>query len=270
MSVSSQTFTFVSELVRRRSAIQLGPGKEYLVESRLLPLARAKGINGPDAVDQYVSAVHNDQEALSAVVEALTTNETSWLRDVSPFQILREHVYPDRREKNRGDLRIWSAACSTGQEPYSIAMTLLDLPDNRFSITATDLSRQVLEKAIRGEYSQFEMNRGLPASMLVRYFRRAGTGWVIDSRVREKVTFRQHNLLGPVPCCGPFDVVFLRNVLIYFDQTTKAAILTRVSHVIAPGGYLFLGAAETPYDGNSNGWQRIDVVKGSVYRWQGA
>ncbi len=185
MSVSTLTFNFVSDLVRRESAIQLAPGKEYLVESRLLPLARAAGLNGDGAVDQYVQRVRSDPAALSGVVEALTTNETSWFRDNSPFTVLRNTLLPQVRSRNTGELRIWSGACSTGQEPYSIAMSLLEERESNFSLLASDLSQAVLTVARDASYSQLEMNRGMPAGMLVRYFSRAGAGWRLSEDVRK-------------------------------------------------------------------------------------
>ena len=268
MSVSTQTFAFVSDLVRSRSAIQLTPGKEYLVESRLLPLARSAGLSGGDAVDRYVQRVRRDPAAQTSVVEALTTNETSWFRDNVPFRSLREVVHPACRTRNRGELRIWSAACSTGQEPYSIAMTLFDIGEPNFSILATDLSQAVLDKARAARYTQLEVNRGLPAPMLVRHFTRAGTGWQSAPSVRDKVTCRQHNLLDAPPRVTGFDVVFLRNVLIYFDMATKRAILARVARALRPGGFLLLGAAET-VPASDPTWERVGVSQGAIYQLRG-
>lgn len=270
MSVSAETFGYVADLVRAQSAIQLAPGKEYLVESRLLPLAREKGLVGPTAVDAYVQEVRRgpDRAEVTRVVEALTTNETSWFRDTSPFAALRQHVAPAVRRQHRGPLRVWSAACSTGQEPYSIAMALLETGETRFSILATDLSSAVLARARRGEYSQLEMNRGLPAPMLVRYFARAGAGWAVKDELRRCVTFTQHNLLQPPPAGGPFDVVFMRNVLIYFDAATKRDIFTRIRRAMRPGAFLVLGAAESMV-GIDDAWERVATTSGSVYQVPG-
>lgn len=268
MSLSPESFSFVADLVRRRSAIQLAPGKEYLVESRLLPLAREQGAAD---VDAYVVRVRSGgREAdLVRVVEALTTNETSWFRDSSPFTVLRSSVAPElvaaRGVTSR--LRIWSAACSTGQEPYSIAMTLADcLPATAsFEILGTDLSEQVLARARAGRYSQLEINRGLPAPALVRHFVRAGAEWEVAQHLRSQVTFRAHNLLDAPPAGGPFDIIFLRNVLIYFDVPTKRAILRRLRQVIRPDGALLLGAAETTI-GVDDDWARVASGSCSVYR----
>ncbi|MDM7830572.1 CheR family methyltransferase [Cellulomonas edaphi] len=266
MSLSPEAFAFVADLVRRRSAIQLTPGKEYLVESRLLPLAREAGLG----LEAYVTRLRTRAlpADVDAVVEAMTTNETSWFRDGAPYQALREDELP-RLVAARGGigrLRVWSAACSTGQEPYSVAMTMLDhLPPGMTSeIVATDLSEQVLTRARTGRYSQLEVNRGLPAPLLVRHLVRAGTEWELSAAVRQMVSFRAHNLLD-VPPPGPFDVVLLRNVLIYFDLATKRAILDRVLRVIKPDGVLLLGAAETTL-GVHEGWERATVGRTSVYR----
>jgi chemotaxis protein methyltransferase CheR len=271
MSVSTGAFQYVSDLVRHHSAIQLGPGKEYLVEGRIGPLARRKGFVGADAVDQYLRQVQTgrDRAEIALVVEALTTNETSWFRDSGPFTALRTHILPELRgRRGQGDLRIWSAACSTGQEPYSIAMSLLDAATQRFTILGTDLNTSVLAQARAGRYSQLEVNRGLPAPMLVRYFSRQGASWQVNDQLRSLVTFQQHNLLHAFPLGGPFDVVFLRNVLIYFDLDTKRDILSRMHRQVRPGGFLVLGAAETTV-GLDPAWERVEVARGSIYRLGG-
>ncbi|GEL47327.1 chemotaxis protein methyltransferase [Cellulomonas hominis] len=267
MSLTQDTFAFVADVVRRRSAIQLEAGKEYLVESRLLPLARDAGHPGVDAYVREVRARGREAD-LAEIVEALTTNETSWFRDATPFSALRTHMVPALRADRPvlDSVRVWSAACSTGQEPYSLAMTLADVlgPGVRVDITATDLSEQVLAQARSGRYSQLEVNRGLPAPMLVRHFQRSGTDWQISEALRRAVTFQKHNLLD-LPPAGPFDIVFLRNVLIYFDLATKRSILSRVHRVLKPGGFLVLGAAETTI-GVDGDWERMPVERGSVYR----
>ncbi|HQY32409.1 protein-glutamate O-methyltransferase CheR [Actinotalea sp.] len=267
MTLAAENFSFVADLVRRRSAIQLEAGKEYLVESRLLPLARTAGTVDVDAYIRSLRSVASPA-ALEAVVEALTTNETSWFRDAQPFATLTDHVVPELLGARgaAGPLRIWSAACSTGQEPYSIAMTLADLvPGGRLRILGTDLNQQVLARARTGRYSQLEVNRGLPVSMLVKHFTRAGVDWEVAAPLRSAISFAQHNLLDVPPAGGPFDVVFLRNVLIYFDLATKRDVLRRVQRVVRPGGYLLLGAAETTI-GIDDDWERVTVGRGSVYR----
>ncbi|MDO5672831.1 MAG: protein-glutamate O-methyltransferase CheR [Actinomycetaceae bacterium] len=272
MTLSRDTFQFVADLVLRKSAIQLPAGKEYLVESRLIPLAREKGFTGDIAVDSYIRELRKKPESFEhfEIVDALTTNETSWFRDASPFKALTDVIVPELRKQGAfGGLRIWSAACSTGQEPYSIAMSLMEMADPpAFNVTATDLSRVVLAQAREGVYSQLEMNRGLPAPMLVRYFERDGRGWRANPQLRRSITFKEHNLLDPPPVGGPYDIVFIRNVLIYFDLQTKAGVLRRVASTLRPGGFLVLGAAETTM-GMDPVWQRVDIAKGAVYRLQG-
>ncbi len=264
MSLAPETFAFVADLVGRRSAIRLDPGKEYLVESRLGPVARERGLG----VDEYVRRLRAapTEDGLATVVEALTTNETSWFRDIAPFAALRPHVLPMLRAAGATDrVRIWSAACSTGQEPYSILMALADGFDvPSVEIVATDLNEQVLARAREGAYSQLEINRGLPAAMLVRHFDRVGAHWRVRADLRAKVQFRRHNLLDAPPP-GPFDLVFLRNVLIYFDMPTKRAVLDRIARVLRPGGFLVLGAAETTL-GVHDGFERVEAGNAVLHR----
>lgn len=267
MTISAGTFTFVADLVRRCSGVQLTADKEYLVEARLQPIVRQIGMAG---VDEYVDTLRMVPHGAEhdRVVEALTTNETSWFRDFTTFQILIGHVVPALVQDTRapGPLRVWSAGCSTGQEPYSIAMALLDAaPGRTVEITATDISQEALRRGRAGRYSQLEINRGLPAQMLVRYFTRAGTEWELSEDVRSKVTFSRHNLLGTPPQGGPFDIIFLRYVLIYFDPPTRREVLRRVRSVLAPGGFLLLGAAESII-GVGDGWDRVPVGRGHVYQ----
>ncbi len=268
MSMGPKEFDFVRGLVRTESAIVLDDGKEYLVESRLLPLARA---GGHSDVTSFVAEVakRRDPRMLTAVVEALTTNETSWFRDNDPFIALRDTVLPTLASKRpQKSIRIWSAACSSGQEPYSVAMTLLDSPlldDWDVTILATDLSEEMVQRGRVGEYSQLEVNRGLPASLLVRHFQRDGLNWRISPELRSKVEFRRLNLLRPYSSLGTFDIVLMRNVLIYFDLETKRDILRRVRQVTAPDGYLFLGGAEMAR-GVDDGWEREPAGRSALYR----
>jgi chemotaxis protein methyltransferase CheR len=269
MTLTATSFDWVRQLVHRESAIVLAPGKEYLVEARLLPIARSMGL--PD-VGQLVDSVRTrpSPESTRRIVEALTTNETSWFRDGDPFTALTSTVLPSllaaRGPAER--LQIWSAACSSGQEPYTIAMLLEDaLPNaaSRVAITATDLSREMVERTRAGKFSQLEVNRGLPAAMLVRHFDRAGTEWQVSPSLRRMVTASECNLAAPLPRMGPFDVVYLRNVLIYFDLPTKQAILRRVRALMRPDGWLFLGAAETTL-GVDDSWERVVIGRSSAYR----
>jgi chemotaxis protein methyltransferase CheR len=269
VTLSPQAFAYVSDLVRREAAIVLGPGKEYLVEARLLPLARAAGATD---VSSYVSALQGSGNATQrmAVVEALTTNETSWFRDGEPFEVFRTTVLPEllRSTPATRRLNIWSAACSSGQEAYTIAMLLADHGQGRKAeILATDLSTEMLERTKAGAYSQLEIGRGLPAPMMVKHFRRAGTQWQVSDHLRAMVRTQRLNLAAPFPPLPVFDVVFLRNVLIYFDAPTKKAILQRVRQVLSPQGYLFLGGAETTL-GIDDSWGRTTIGRFTLYRPQ--
>jgi chemotaxis protein methyltransferase CheR len=269
MSIAPEAFGFVRDLVRRESAIVLSQGKEYLVESRLLPVARAEGVAGIEGLIEKVRQQPHGP-ASRRLVEALTTNETSWFRDGDPFSALRSTVVPDLAPSRATirRLRVWSAACSSGQEAYSTAMTLLETPavaDWSIEIVGTDLSSEMVQRARDGRYSQLEVNRGLPASHLVRYFERDGAGWRVNAQLRSMTRFSELNLMRPFPTVGRFDVVFLRNVLIYFDVETKRDILRRVRQVLAPDGYLYLGAAEMTM-GVDDAWERVAAGRSSVYR----
>ncbi len=248
MAIGVNEFNWVADLVRREAAIVLEFGKEYLVEARLMPLSREAGVAD---VGQFVRLAQQSAKASLrwAIVEALTTNETSWFRDASVFEGFRTELLPRLLETRAAHqpLRIWSGAASTGQEAYSLAMLLTEElgPGRRFEILGTDISKAVLDQARAGRYTQMEVNRGLPARHLVRFFQRVGAGWQIDARLQKSVTFREMNLAAPFVGLPRFDVVFLRNVLIYFDLPTKQAILRRVRQVMAPDGWLVLGTAET-------------------------
>ena len=269
MTLSAESFRYVADVVLTRSAIVLEDGKEYLVESRLLPVAREAGF---DDVDEYVRSVRaaGRQDDLEAVVDAMTTNVTSWFRDGSPSTALTTHVVPGlvRERGALPHLRVWSAACSTGQEPFSIAMALEDAlkaHGTTLEVLATDLSSRVLARARRGTYSQLEINRGLPVQLLVKHFTRAGMEWQITGAPLRQVRFERHNLLDEVPAGGPFDVVFLRNALIYFDLPVRQEILRRVRQTLSPDGYLILGSSESTV-GVDDDWARVPVGRGSVYR----
>ena len=267
-ALTATGFEYVRQLVHRESAIVLNPGKEYLVESRLLPIARARGLPDVHALVEAVRA-RPDRESVRAVVEALTTNETSWFRDGDPFTGLTSTVVPALLGA-RGPvepLRVWSAACSSGQEPYTIAMLLKDaLPaGRRVEIAASDISREMVERTRAGRFSQLEVNRGLPAPLLVRHFTRAGSEWAVSAELRSMVTAFECNLATDLPRMRAFDVVFLRNVLIYFDIPTKRAILARIRALMRPDGWLFLGAAESTL-GVDDAWERVVFGRSSAYR----
>jgi chemotaxis protein methyltransferase CheR len=267
VTLTPQAFAFVSDLVRREAAIVLAPGKEYLVEARLLPLARAAG--APD-VSAYVAGLQarGTPAQRMAVVEALTTNETSWFRDGEPFDVLRSTVLPELlvRTPASGRINVWSAACSSGQEAYTIAMVMAEHAQGRkVDILASDLSTEMLDRTKAGSYSQLEIGRGLPAPLMVRHFHRAGTQWQVSDQLRAMVRTQRINLATPFPPLPVFDVVFLRNVLIYFDAPTKKAILQRVRRVLSPRGFLFLGGAETTL-GIDDSWSRTTVGRFTLYR----
>ena len=242
-------YEYLRKLLKERSGLDLSADKQYLVESRLVPLARKAGLAG---IPELVQKIRSGAELLtSEMVEAMTTNETFFFRDKTPFDHLRETVLPAllKARANRRALRIWSAASSTGQEPYSIAMCLKEkaaaLAGWRIEIVATDLSQEVLEKSKAGIYSQFEVQRGLPIQLLVKHFTQVGEVWQLNADIRGMVQHRQLNLLQDFSHLGKFDVVFCRNVLIYFDQDTKTGIFERISRVLEPDGMLMLGAAES-------------------------
>ena len=243
-------YDFLRRLVKDRSGLVLGGDKQYLVESRLLPVSRRLGLAGLKGLMEKIRQSGNEALVVE-VVEAMATNESLFFRDKIPFDHFRETIMPallvSRAQQRR--IRIWCSAASTGQEPYSLAMTLKDmgpaLAGWRTDILATDFSLEVLEKAKAGIYSQFEVQRGLPIQMLVKYFTQVGEMWQIAPEIRAMVQFRPFNLLQDCSHLGGFDVVFCRNVLIYFDQPTKVGVLERIARVIVPDGYLVLGAAET-------------------------
>ena len=251
MPVSGENFKFIQGFARDAAAIVIEPGKEYLVESRLTPLARQAGFESLDAFLQQLRANPRATLFHEQVIDALTTNETSFFRDFHPFEALRQHILPKLIEQRAGvrKLAIWSAASSTGQEPYTISMLLLEhfpqLRDWNVSILGTDLSPTVLNQARQGIYSQLEVNRGLPAAFLLKYFAKAETKWAVKNEVKKPVEFRQMNLVKPWPILPMFDVVFIRNVMIYFDTDTKKTILKRIRQCLQPQGALFLGTAET-------------------------
>ena len=243
-------FELLRDLLKERSGLALTEDKVYLLESRLNPVARKFGMERlEDLVEQLRTA--RNEKLVSATTEAMTTNESFFYRDGQPFITFEKEVLPRIIDSNKHSksLRIWCAACSTGQEPYSLAMILKEnqakLLGWRIEILGTDLSAEVLEKARVGIYSQFEVQRGLPIQMLMKYFKETNDMWQLDSSIRAMATFREFNLLSPFTSFGRFDVIFCRNVLIYFDQPTKADVLHRVSQILAPDGCLFLGAAET-------------------------
>ena len=243
-------FEFICQILRDRSGLVLTNDKAYLLESRLLPVARKWKLA---TFDDLVRVIRSkmDEAVIRDVVEAMTTNESFFFRDTKPFDQFKQLVLPAlmKSRASTRTIRIWSAACSSGQEPYSLAMILSELAVQlngwRIEIVGTDLSTEILGRAKEGMYSQFEVQRGLPITMLVKYFAQVGDRWQINAKLRGMVQFREFNLLQDPATLGRFDVVFCRNVLIYFDQPTKTRVLHNVSRIMPEDGFLFLGGAET-------------------------
>jgi chemotaxis protein methyltransferase CheR len=257
--------------VRERSAVVLEPEKAYLAETRLAPLALREGHG---SIRRLVARLRQGPAngLHRKVVEAMTTNESYFFRDVRPFEAFRQVVVPDilKHWHNERGLTVWCGACSSGQEPYSVAMLLEEhfpqLVQRKLRIIASDLSTTMLDKARQGKYSQMEVNRGLPARLLVKYFVKQDTQWEILPSLRRLVEFRELNLIGPWSHLPPLDVIFLRNVLIYFDTPTKKAILAKIHQLLARGGYLFLGGAETTLN-LDNAFERVDFDRGCCFRF---
>jgi chemotaxis protein methyltransferase CheR len=242
-------FDFIATMVRERSGLVLSADKAYLVESRLAPIARRDGF---PSIDDLVTAirVRRDSKLIDAVVDAMTTNETFFFRDKTPFDIFETTILPELVARKRGGtIRIWCAAASTGQESYSLAMVAEAMGSRmggcKLEILGTDISERCLEKAKAGFYTQFEVQRGLPVQMLVKHFKKDGDAWRIDEKLKAGVRFRPMNLLDDFRGLGRFDIIFCRNVLIYFDTPTKKQVLERMSSQVEGPGYLLLGAAET-------------------------
>ena len=272
-------FDFVRTLVRNRSGIVLGAEKDYLIQARLSTLSRKEGFDSiHELLDQTQALLDpldaNGQNVLrEKVVEAMTTNETSFFRDQHPFECLRTHLLPELLQRRAAErsLKIWSAACSTGQEPYSVAMVLEEafpeLRDWHVQLIASDLSAGCLDQARQGRYSQMEVGRGLPAPRLAKFFSRRGLDWVIHEDLRRMIDFRQLNLLNHdlELALPPMDIVFLRNVLIYFDKETSQQILGCIRRVLRPDGYLFLGGAETTLF-LDDAFERVPLNQAGCYR----
>lgn len=247
-AVSAADFAVIAEVVRARSGIVLGPDKAYLVESRLEPVVRVRHLTGLADLASRLRARADDALA-HEVVEAMTTNETFFFRDIRPFDHLRQKAFPALHAAcpPMQPLRIWSAASSSGQEPYSIAMTALEagLGSRPVQVLGTDISVEQVNRARRGIYTGLEVQRGLSAPTLAKYFKCAPDGWHVAEPVRRMVEFRRWNLMDDLRPLGSFDLVFCRNVLIYFDVATKRRVLNAIWERMAPGGLLYLGGAET-------------------------
>jgi chemotaxis protein methyltransferase CheR len=246
--ITQDSYAFLQDYVYRESGIVLEGDKHYLMEARLTPLLRGQGLRSIDDLCALVRAT-SDHPVRQQVVEAMTTNETFFFRDPAQYDALKSVVIPElmTRHCEAEQLRFWSAAASTGQEAYSLAMMLAEmgLSDWDIQILGTDLSSQVLDRASEGRYLQIEVNRGLPASLLVKYFTRSGLDWQLSDKVRRMVRFARLDLRKSMHALGPFDLVFCRNVLIYFDLDTKKRIMNEIRGTLYTGGYLLLGGSET-------------------------
>jgi chemotaxis protein methyltransferase CheR len=248
--VTPAEYDYLRQFLKARSGLVLSNEKQYLIESRLLPVARKAGLQ---SIAALVGKLRDPREAqlADAVVEAMTTNESFFFRDKIPFEHFTQVMMPEMLQKRaaKRQIRIWCAAASTGQEPYTLAMCLKEMAPRlagwRVEIVGTDISNEVLDRAKSGSYTQFEVQRGLPIQLLLKYFTQHGDTWTISSEIRSMVQYRKFNLLDSFASLGQFDIVFCRNVLIYFDQPTKTDILSRISRTMTPDGFLVLGAAET-------------------------
>ena len=273
MTLSASEFNFIKALVLRTSGNVLESQRDYLVDSRLSALADRENLN---SVQGVLARLRDSSrtDLVQRVAEALVNNETFFFRDIYPFQLLKDEVLPEiiAARQNERAINIWCAACSSGQEPYSIAMILREnfsqLSGWNIKIIASDFSQTILQRAAQGRYSQLEINRGLPAPLLIKYFERAGTEWQLNESIRSMVTFSEVNLLQPLPSAlRRIDIVFLRNALIYFDVDKKRQVMSQMETVMRPGGYLFLGAAETTMNISAAFDRRFQ--RASCYQLQG-
>ncbi len=268
--MKTDDFLFLSTLVKERSGLVLTEDKAYLLESRLMPVARKRGMKGLEELVSSLKA-RMDNALADEITEAMTTNESFFFRDIKPFDIFRDTVLPNllKTRASKKSFRIWCAAASSGQEPYSIAMVLKEaaaqLQGWRIEIVGTDISKEMLDKAKAGLYSQFEVQRGLPVQHLVKYFKKRDDLWQIDSALRGMVQYKEFNLLDDMKSLGTFDVVFCRNVLIYFDQQTKGEVLGKIAQQMTDDGVLYLGGAETVL-GISDAFKPVQGLRGIYSR----
>lgn len=268
--ISAVDYDFLARLLLDRCALVLEPGKDYLLQTRLIPIAVRHGLT---TVSDLVGRLRDNSAGSLAVevVESMVTTETSFFRDIHPFETLKKSVLPEliRSRAAQRRLNIWCAASSSGQEPYTIALILREhfpeIASWNLNLLATDISRSVLDRARQGVYSQLEVNRGMPAAMLIKWFRQEGTRWRIDERLRQAVTYSQLNLADPWPAMPTWDLIFMRNVMIYFSPEVKKRILGRVSKQLQSDGYLVLGGAETTLNLDDS-FQRVEHLKAGFFR----
>ena len=243
-------FDLYKDLLKEKSGLVITPDKSYLLDSRLSPVAKKWGFSSLDAMSMTLRGVP-DKALVTDIIEAMTTNETSFFRDAKPFELFKDPVlsYLTKARASKKNIRIWCAASSSGQEPYTLAMTLKEeaakLNGFKFDMTATDISHDILALAREGVYSQFEVQRGLPIMLLMKYFTQVGEKWQVKEELRKMIKFQYFNLLDSMTGLGKFDIIFCRNVLIYFDEKTKGQVLAKMAAQLEPDGFLFLGGAET-------------------------
>jgi chemotaxis protein methyltransferase CheR len=270
VTIDQTGFNYVRQLVRDRTAIVLEDGKQYLVDNRLSLLARREGLESAQQVIDRLRAAP-DGALQRKVIEAMATTETLFFRDVRPYDALRSTILPELLRARAADrkLLIWSGACSSGQEPYSVGMLMREhfpvLASWDVRVLATDISTEMLARSRTGRYSQLEVSRGLPAALLTKYFEKVDAEWQIRSELRRMIEFREHNLAGPWGALPPADLILLRNVLIYFDIESKRAVLGKIRKLLRPGGFLMLGTAETTMNVD-DGFELVRSDGASYYR----
>jgi len=270
MPITSESFNYISKIVYENSAIVLSKGKEYLVESRLSPVVAQ---NNFSSIDEYVDRLKSTpfSDLHKELIEAMTTNETSFFRDIHPFEAIKKSILPElqARRSAANKIYVWCGACSSGQEPYSLAILIREhfpvLGSSSVSITASDISEKMLSKARSGSYGPLEINRGMPAPLMVKYFEKQGINWQVKQEIRDMIDFRKINLMEDWPPMPKMDIVMLRNVLIYFDQDTKRVILGKIRKILKPDGYLFLGSAETTFN-LDDAFERVMFGSAVTYR----
>lgn len=268
--VTADDYAFVANLLRERCALILEPGKEYLIRARLTPVAQRNNLANISLLINRIR-LEQSQALVTEVVEAMVTTETSFFRDIHPFETLKKTVLPELIERRRSQrqLNIWCAASSSGQEPYSVALLLKEhfpeLATWRINLWATDISQEMLQRSRSGRYSQIEVNRGLPTPLLLKWFHQEGAHWQLEDQIRSMVSFSQVNLASYWPAMPPWDLIFLRNVMIYFDNEVKKQILGRVARVLCPDGYLLLGGAETTLSLDDS-FARIESLRAGFYQ----
>ncbi len=266
--MKSSDFNYLSELLKKRSGLALTEDKIYLIESRLLPIAKQLGLENIAKLCEHLR-MQPTESLLVDITEAMTTNESSFFRDTKPYEQLRSSIIPALMKEQAASkqLRIWSAACSTGQEPYTIAICLKEdsakMPGWNVEIIASDLASKVVDKAKQGIYSQFEVQRGMPIQLLIKYFSQLpDTTWQLKDMIRNVVDFRLQNLLESYDALGKFDLVFCRNVLIYFDDATKGGITQKMKQVLQPHGILIIGSTESLVDPDGD-FVAVDNFRGA-------